>query len=73
MSTIGKLIQKQVVNGWFVRLTYFQGKYLVNVFAPNGGFYSQQFNSQTNATKFFSFFCSQLKSGSVNKSQLSLF
>jgi hypothetical protein len=73
MATIGKLIQKQVVNGWFVRLVFFRGKYLVNVFAPNGGFFSQQFNSLANANKFFSFFCSQIKNYNKCPSQLSLF
>lgn len=74
MATIGKLIQKQVVNGWFVRLVFFRGKYLVNLFAPNGGFYSQQFNSLVNAQKFFSYINNQIKNYNNHVSaQLSLF
>jgi len=67
------LIQKKVVNGWFIRLVSFQGSFLVNAFAPNGGFYSQRFSSVTSASSFFSFFCKKLKSNSVSQSQLSLF
>lgn len=74
MATIGKLIQKQVVNGWFVRLVFFRGKYLVNVFTPNGGFFSQQFNSLVNAQKFFSYISNQIKNYNNHVSaQLSLF
>jgi len=74
MATIGKLIKKQVVNGWFIRLVFFRGKYLVNLFAPNGGFYSQQFNSFVNAQSFFYYISNQIKNYNNHVSaQLSLF
>jgi ABC-type molybdate transport system substrate-binding protein len=59
--SVGKLIQKQFVNGWFVRLVYAQGRYLVNIFAPNGALHSQQFNSLANANSYFTFMCNQLR------------
>lgn len=69
----GTLIQKRVVNGWFIRLVTFKGSYLVNAFAPNGAFYSQKFSNQASAASYFSFFCSKLSSGKINQGQLSLF
>jgi hypothetical protein len=60
MLAVAQLIQKQSVNGWFIRLVSFRNTYLVNFTAPNGTPYSKRFNSLTQAQAFFAFLCKKL-------------
>jgi len=62
MLAVAKLIQKESVNGWFIRLVSFHNNFLVNFTAPNGTYYSKRFSSLTQAQAFFAFLCQKLKS-----------
>ena len=46
-------IQKQSVHGWSVRLKHHNNSFLVNVFSPNGGFFSFSFRSLSTSKGFF--------------------
>jgi glucan phosphoethanolaminetransferase (alkaline phosphatase superfamily) len=55
------VIRSKFFNGWLIRLILFKTSLFVNVFSPNGGFYSWNFGSIDKAILFYNFLLKSIK------------
>lgn len=70
-----KFLAKKSLYGWLFTIVSHRGSFLVNIHAANGKLHSQQFSTEQEAFKYYSFICSKFSAfhSKPTKQQLSLF